>query len=43
MPLIEEEIFYPAVKAIRDKEAKFDVAEAFEEHKQIKSAGKSPR
>jgi hemerythrin superfamily protein len=35
---IEEEIFYPAVKAIRDKEAKFDIEEALQEHKQIKSA-----
>ncbi|MBV8356482.1 MAG: hemerythrin domain-containing protein [Deltaproteobacteria bacterium] len=35
---IEEEIFYPAVKSIRDKQAKFDVEEALQEHKQIKSA-----
>jgi len=35
---IEEEIFYPAVKSVRDKEAKFDVEEALEEHKQMKSA-----
>jgi len=34
---IEEEIFYPAVKAIRDKKAKFDIEEALEEHKQVKS------
>lgn len=35
---VEEEIFYPAVKSIRDKQAKFDVEEALQEHKQIKSA-----
>ena len=35
---VEEEIFYPAVKSVRDKQAKFDVEEALEEHKQIKSA-----
>ncbi|MBV8056515.1 MAG: hemerythrin domain-containing protein [Deltaproteobacteria bacterium] len=35
---IEEEIFYPAVKSVRDKEAKFDVEEALQEHKQIKAA-----
>jgi len=35
---IEEEIFYPTVKSIRDKHAKFDVAEALQEHKQIKFA-----
>ena len=35
---IEEEIFYPAVKAVRDKQAKFDVEEALQEHKQIKTA-----
>ena len=35
---IEEEIFYPAVKSVRDKQAKFDVEEALQEHKQIKSA-----
>jgi hemerythrin superfamily protein len=35
---IEEEIFYPAVKTVRDKEAKFDVEEALQEHKQIKAA-----
>jgi hemerythrin superfamily protein len=35
---IEEEIFYPAVKSVRDKEAKFDVEEALQEHKQMKSA-----
>jgi hemerythrin superfamily protein len=35
---IEEEIFYPAVKAIRDKDAKFEVEEALHEHKQITAA-----
>jgi hemerythrin superfamily protein len=35
---IEEEIFYPAVKALRDKDAKFEVEEALHEHKQIKAA-----
>lgn len=35
---IEEEIFYPAVKSVRDKEAKFDVEEALQEHKQVKAA-----
>jgi iron-sulfur cluster repair protein YtfE (RIC family) len=35
---IEEEIFYPAVKALRNKDAKFDVEEALHEHKQIKAA-----
>lgn len=35
---IEEEIFYPAVKTVRDKQAKFDVEEALEEHKQVKAA-----
>jgi hemerythrin superfamily protein len=34
----EEEIFYPAVKSVRDKQAKFDVEEALQEHKQIKAA-----
>jgi hypothetical protein len=35
---IEEEIFYPAVKSVRDKQAKFDIEEALLEHKQIKAA-----
>ena len=35
---IEEEIFYPAVKALRNKDAKFEVEEALHEHKQIKAA-----
>jgi hemerythrin superfamily protein len=35
---IEEEIFYPAVKAVRDKEAEFEVEEALQEHKQVKLA-----
>jgi hypothetical protein len=35
---IEEEIFYPAVKALRSKDAKFEVEEALQEHKQIKAA-----
>ena len=35
---IEEEIFYPAVKSIRDKEAKAEVKEALEEHIQIKAS-----
>jgi hemerythrin superfamily protein len=35
---VEEEIFYPAVKSVRDKQAKFDVEEALQEHKQIKAA-----
>lgn len=35
---IEEEIFYPAVKAIRDKDAKFEIEEALQEHKQVKLA-----
>lgn len=35
---IEQEIFYPAVQAVRDKKARFDVEEALQEHKQIKSA-----
>ena len=34
---IEEEIFYPAVKAIRDKETKETVREGFEEHAVVKS------
>jgi len=34
---IEEEIFYPAVKAIRAKDAKDDVREGFEEHKIVKT------
>jgi len=34
---IEEEIFYPSVKAARSKEAKAIVAEAYEEHKRVKS------
>jgi hypothetical protein len=37
---IEEEIFYPAVKALRSKDAKFEVEEAIHEHKQIKAAVK---
>jgi hypothetical protein len=35
---VEEEIFYPAIKSVRDKEAKFDVEEALQEHEQIKAA-----
>jgi hemerythrin superfamily protein len=35
---IEEELFYPAVREVRDKQAKFDVEEALQEHKQIKAA-----
>lgn len=35
---IEEEIFYPAVKSVHDKQAKFDIEEALQEHKQIKAA-----
>src|SRR5438309_9555548 len=35
---IEEEIFYPAGKSVRDKEAKFDIEEALQEQKQIKTA-----
>jgi iron-sulfur cluster repair protein YtfE (RIC family) len=34
---IEEEIFYPSVKAARSKKAKAIVAEAYEEHKRVKS------
>jgi hemerythrin superfamily protein len=34
---IEEEIFYPAVKAATAKNVKDEVREAYEEHKQIKS------
>ena len=34
---IEEEIFYPAVKSARSKDAKDDVREAFEEHRIIKT------
>jgi hemerythrin superfamily protein len=34
---IEEEIFYPAVKAARAENVKDEVREAYEEHKQIKS------
>jgi hemerythrin superfamily protein len=34
---VEEEIFYPAVKAARAKNVKDEVREAYEEHKQIKS------
>ena len=33
---IEEEIFYPAVKAARAENVKDEVREAYEEHKQIK-------
>ena len=35
---IEEEIFYPAVRSVKDKQAKFDIEEALQEHKQMKSA-----
>ena len=35
---MEEEIFYPAVKSVRDKQAEFDVEKALQEHKQIKAA-----
>jgi hemerythrin superfamily protein len=35
---IEEATFYPAVRQVRDKQAKFDVEEAMQEHKQIKAA-----
>jgi hemerythrin superfamily protein len=35
---IEEEIFYPAVRSVKDKHAKFDIEEALQEHKQMKSA-----
>jgi hemerythrin superfamily protein len=35
---IEEALFYPAVREVRDKQAKFDVEEALQEHKQIKAA-----
>jgi len=34
---IEEEIFYPAVKAARSEEAKDEVREAYEEHKIVKT------
>jgi hemerythrin superfamily protein len=34
---IEEEIFYPAVRAARAEHVKDEVREAYEEHKQIKS------
>jgi len=34
---IEEEIFYPAVKAARSEEAKDEVREAVEEHKIVKT------
>jgi deoxyribodipyrimidine photolyase len=34
---VEEEIFDPAVKSVRDKQA-FDVGEALQDHKQIKAA-----
>lgn len=34
---IEEEIFYPAVKSARSRDAKDDVREGFEEHKIIKT------
>ena len=34
---IEEEIFYPAVKAARTENVKDEVREAYEEHKQIKT------
>jgi hemerythrin superfamily protein len=33
---IEEEIFYPAVRAARSKDAKEEVAEAIEEHRIVK-------
>ena len=35
---IEEDVFYPAVKSVRDKQAKFDIEEALQEHKQFKAA-----
>ena len=35
---IEEEIFYPAVRSVKDKQAKFDIEEALQEHKQMKLA-----
>jgi hypothetical protein len=35
---IEEEIFYPAVRSVKDKQAKFDIEEALQEHKQMKAA-----
>jgi hemerythrin superfamily protein len=35
---IEEAVFYPAVREVRDKQAKFDVEEALQEHKQMKTA-----
>jgi len=35
---VEEEIFYPAVKSVRDKQAGFDVEAALQEHMQIKAA-----
>src|SRR5436305_12721507 len=35
--MIEEEIFYPAVKKARSAEVKDEVREAYEEHKQIKT------
>ena len=34
---IEQEIFYPSVKAARSKKAKAIVAEAYEEHKRVKN------
>jgi len=34
---VEEEIFYPAVKAARAENVKDEVREAYEEHKQIKT------
>jgi hemerythrin superfamily protein len=34
---VEEEVFYPAVKAARSEEAKDDVREATEEHKIVKT------
>jgi iron-sulfur cluster repair protein YtfE (RIC family) len=35
--MIEEEIFYPAVKKARSEEVKDEVREAYEEHKQVKA------
>jgi len=35
--MLEEEIFYPAVKKARSEHVKDEVSEAYEEHKQIKS------
>jgi hypothetical protein len=39
---IEEAIFYPAIQEVRDKQTKFDVEEALQEHKQKRRDWNSP-